>query len=389
MLACRTAVRRTLPGRRSGSVLVFSVFLMICLLAALALAVDLGYLMTVRTQAQRTADAAALAGAASLYHPAGSLEEVVYHLPPEPQDARITARSFVRKNHAGGRSVDVMLNETNIPTGDIVVGRLNRPADRSELLDATAELPNTVHVSVPLVEGHANGTVGLFFARALGVQTTGIRTSSSATVWYPALLPFATSIENWQSLDQGGTGDEFTYRPGAGDFGVIGGPDGVREIIMFPGDWTEGDLPPGNFGVIQIGPDGLVLEALRRQVDMGPSVSDMELHGGEIWAGDQLEGLTGLKSATKHAILGGSVDGRQFSGMLGRPRRLPLYSEATGNGANSVFTIARFVGVRIMAIRMGGRWRTSYLDTEGDEIEAIMVQPLTRSADLVQVQLTR
>jgi hypothetical protein len=131
------------------------------------------------------------------------------------------------------------------------------------------------------------------------------------------------------------------------------------------------------------------LSALRRQIDQGPSVSDMAMHGGRLSSGDRVPGRTGLKSATKHAFLGGHSDGRDYSGMLGRVRQLPLYESVSGNGDNAVFTLSRFVAVRVMAVMMGGRWRTERRDTESDAIQAIRVQPVTETQQLIQVQLTR
>jgi hypothetical protein len=378
-----------LKESRQGNVVVFAVFLMVSLMAILALAVDLGYLATVSAEAQRTADAGALAGAAALYHLGADLESAAYYLSPNPTQARQEARRFVRNNRTGGRSVDIGLNTENYPSGDIVIGRLNRPADHTDVFETSSDTPNTVQVRVPLLRDHSNGPAALFFGRIFGLASVDVSASATATVWYPAALPFATSVENWESLADGGAGDNFAYQPGQGDFGVVPGFDGVAEIVMFPGPWSEDDLPPGNFGVIQIGPDGLVLDTLRRQIDMGPSVTDLSYHDGVVYSGDQLSGRTGLKSATKHAFLGGWTDGRSYAGMIGRPRQLPIYESAKGNGDNAVFTISRFAAVRVLAIRIDGHWRTDYEDTEGDEIEAITVQPLTSIEDLVQLQLTR
>ncbi|HYW78843.1 MAG TPA: hypothetical protein VE890_04665, partial [Thermoguttaceae bacterium] len=184
-------------------------------------------------------------------------------------------------------------------------------------------------------------------------------------------------------------GDQFAYTPGEESLGVSPGGDGIPEVVMFPGPWNGEGLPPGNFGVLDIGPSGGVMETLRRQVDAGPSVEDMESHPGGLSAGTQLSGRTGIKSSSKHSFLGGWADARQFAGILGRPRQLPLYESATGNGANAVFTLSRFVAVRVMAVQIDGRWRTEFEDTEGDEVTGIMVQPLRKSSDLIQVQLTR
>ena len=89
------------PGnrkRRAGNILVFSVLMMVVMCGVLAFAVDLGYLYTLRTELQRSADAAALAGVAALYQPDGSLESGWYYLAPDPDAARIESRRFVRIN---------------------------------------------------------------------------------------------------------------------------------------------------------------------------------------------------------------------------------------------------------------------------------------------------
>ena len=51
---------------RRGTIVVFSAFLMICMMAMLAFSVDLGYIYTTQAELQRSVDAAALAGAGGL-----------------------------------------------------------------------------------------------------------------------------------------------------------------------------------------------------------------------------------------------------------------------------------------------------------------------------------
>jgi len=363
--------------------------LMVTLMGLLAFAVDLGYVYTVRTQLQRTADAGALAGASALYAPTSDLETYAYYLPPDPAAARADGRRFVQQNPAGAKPLDVYTNEANVATGDIVLGRLYNPTILSEPLDTATGMPNSVRVRIPLFHDHLNGSAPLFFARSLGLADFEMSATATATIWYPALLPFATSVAHWESVLAGGGPDTFAYQRGEGDFGIVPGSDGVPEVVMFPGPWNGTGLPPGNFGIVQVGPGGDVLEALRRQIDMGPDNVDMDYHGGKIQSGDQLGGRTGIKSATKHAFLGGWADSRMYAGMLGRPRQLPLFNAVQGNGTNSIFTIDRFAAVRVMGIKIGGRWRIDYADSEGNEIEAIMVQPLTSKEELIQVQITR
>jgi hypothetical protein len=185
-------------------VLAFTVLMMVVLMGFLAFAVDLGYIYTVRTQLQRSADASALAGALSLYHPHASLENAAYTLSPDPAEARQDVRRFVQRNPAGALPLDVIANEGNDPSGDIVLGRLYNPSDRTEPLDTLSDTPNSIRVHVPLMGGHPNGAVPTFFARVLGQTTVDVNAMATATVWCPALLPFATSIANWQSLAQDG-----------------------------------------------------------------------------------------------------------------------------------------------------------------------------------------
>ncbi len=373
----------------TGNILVLSLFLMIAMCGLVAFAVDIGYLCQVRTELQRSADAAALAGAAALYQPGGSLESGYYYLSPDPDAARLESRQFVRLNPTKARTIDVDLNLLNEAEGDVVVGRLHSPSNHLEPLDTTFDPPNTVQVTIPLSASHQNGSVALFFARLLNVPAAETRASAAATVMYPALLPFATSEANWKRLSENGDGDQYAYQPGTGSFGVAQGEDGRPEIRMYPGTWDGVGLPPGNFGLIQVGWDGDTLETVRRQIDMGPSVEDMDRHGGRLAGGDRVEGRTGIKSSAKHAFLGGWADGRQFDGMLGNPRQLPLYESVSGNGENAEYVLSRFVAVRVMALKIDNRWRISEKDSEGEEITGIMVQPLSESAELLHVRLTR
>jgi len=384
------AKRRKPRGRRrSGNVLVLSLLLMFGMFGVLALANDLGYLCLMRTRLQRSADSAALAGAGALYPVEGSLQSNWYYLAPDPYAARHEARRFVQANPANTGDLDVGLNPENVEGGDVVLGRLYFPPDLTETLDTAFDPPNSVRVTIPMSATHANGTVALFFARALGIVDSELEATATATIWYPALLPFATSETNWESISQDASADDFTYEPGRGDFGVVSGADGLPEVTMFPGPWDGEGLPPGNFGLLQIGGEGGVLEAIRRQIDTGPSVEDMGWHGGELSGGEQVPGRTGIKSASKQAFLGGWADGRNFGGILGRPRMLPVFESVSGNGDNAVFTLSRFVAVRLMAVKIDDRWRTGHEDTEGEEITAIAVQQLTNPDRLVQVRLTR
>lgn len=383
------ATRKKKKRSRQGNILILMALMLVALLGIIAFAVDIGVIATAKGQLQRTADAAALAGASAIYVPQTTTTDEVYALAPKLTEARYSAQTFAASNNVMARSPFIDLNASNQPDGDIILGRLDRYWDQSEPLDPYSDMPNSVQVTVRLADDTENGSLALYFARALGVTSTELQATATATVWYPALLPFATSESNWQSLGSGGAGDHFAHDPDSISFGVDNTADGVPEIVMFPGDWDGQDMPPGNFGIIQIGPEGDVLTNLRRQIDRGPSLSDIDYHGGSLRADEQMPGHTGIKSSTKHAFLGGWADGTEFAGMIGQVRTLPIYKGASGNGANANFTLSRFVLVRILSIRIDTRWRIDRYDSEGDEITGVVAQPLTDRSDVLQSRLTR
>ncbi|MHB8861387.1 MAG: pilus assembly protein TadG-related protein [Pirellulaceae bacterium] len=383
------AIKRHKRHCRSGNIVVLAAVMLTAILGIAALAVDVGYMCAVKCQLQRTADAAALAGASSVYLPTSATMNEVYALAPELSQARYVAQEFARVNQVATKDAYIDLNLSNQLDGDIVLGRLNRYWDSSELLNVNSDMPNSVQVTVCLSDNTQNGSLALFFGRALGVTKASLRATATATVWYPALLPFATSESNWQSLSTGGWGDRYTHDPDSISFGVTSAGDGIPEIVMFPGDWDGKAMPPGNFGIIEVGPSGDVLTNLRRQIDRGPSLADLDYHGGSLASSDSIGGRTGIKSSTKTAMLGGTADGVDFAGMIGQVRTLPVYSDVQGNGENAVYTLSRFVAVRIMAVRIDKRWRTQRYDTEGNEITGIVAQPLTNKSDLLQTRLVR
>ena len=73
-----------------------------------------------------------------------------------------------------------------------------------------------------------------------------------------------------------------------------------------------------------------------------------------MFAGEKVNGKTGVNGDIKTAFNGGNADDRVYAGILGKVRLLPLYEDVTGNGSNSEFTLAKFVLVRVMHVKMTG-----------------------------------
>ena len=194
-----------------------------------------------------------------------------------------------------------------------------------------------------------------------------------ATVEYPSLLPFAISEPKWDALVAGGDGDNYYYSSG----GVTSGSDGIAEIQVFPqNNWNGNGLPPGHYRSLQIGPQSGDA-VLRRQIDMGPSSSDFAYHGGPIQVGMQLPGKTGVNASIKTAFNGGNANGREYAGIFGKTRFMPIYNAVSGNDANALFTIEEFVTVRIMYLNMTG----------GNKM--IVIQPVNQVEYLSNFYLTR
>jgi hypothetical protein len=188
----RAAIR---PARdERGSTIVFVTLSMTALLSIMALAVDVGMLYDVRTEAQRTADAAALAGAATLV---GDPQ-----LDSQDEDfARATAIDFGGRNLVFGDSAEILPE-------DVVVNLAQR----------------RVTVTVRRI-GDRDNAIPTWFANVFGVGQADVAARATAQV-DPAgsatcLKPFAIQ-DRFKDVDGDGKfepadGDE--YDPEAHGYG--------------------------------------------------------------------------------------------------------------------------------------------------------------------------
>jgi Flp pilus assembly protein TadG len=126
---------------RRGAIVVMAAVLMIVLLAMVAFAIDSGYMLNVRTELQRAADAGAMAGAGGLIDGVTAAESEAWR--------------FVQLNRAGARQ---------ITRGDVTIefGQWNKTAKTFTVnpADATA-------VRVRIQQGNNS----VFFGRVLGQQS--------------------------------------------------------------------------------------------------------------------------------------------------------------------------------------------------------------------------
>jgi len=148
---------------RRGSVIVWVAAMLIVIMGFTALAVDVGYLYTVKADLQLAADSAALAGAEGL--------------PKGTAAARSRAIEYAAKNDANGAPV-------TIGSSDIEFGVWSTVSQSFTPIGANSSVaPDAVRVTTNLTESNGN-SVGLHFAKALGMSQANV--AASAVAFYRA-----------------------------------------------------------------------------------------------------------------------------------------------------------------------------------------------------------
>jgi Flp pilus assembly protein TadG len=339
-------MKRSKNARREGNVIMMTAFLMVGLVAFLALAIDVGYLYAVRAELQRTADSAAIAACWELIDqdgPAGSESATSLSC-----DAKDKAIQFASLNHVASSS-------PGLATDDVVVGYMANPANPNDPLIAVpgGTMPNAVQVRVQR-NNTQNGKVSLFFAKALGnndasleAQATAALVSTFSGFQSPAdgsnlnILPFALDENTWNGLTTYGA-DSWNYNPDTKS--VTAGCDGVKEVNLYP----QGTGSPGNRGTVDIGGSNNSTADIARQIVSGISPSDMAAMGGSIQFGEDgilhLNGDTGISAGVKD----------ELASIIGKPRIIPIFRSVVGPGNNADYSIVKFVGVRILDVKLTG-----------------------------------
>ena len=336
---------RRLRRKRKGNILVFSAVLMVLIMAMLALSVDLGYLYVAREQLQRSADAAALAAAWDLVDgDALSGDGSVYTL---ESSARSTAAQYVSLNR--------VLNQTpGLANEDVAFGYLSDPSDPTSSLDQSGlNTPNTVWVRVRRTSAQ-NGEIPFFMAKVLGFDSTSAQAEATAALVNSfqgfrapsngnlELLPFAIDADTWDNMLAGSGSDSWRWDASTGT--VVTGSDGILEVNLYP----QGTGSPGNRGTVDIGSSNNSTADIARQIIDGISDSDLEYHNGSLELDDHgelfLNGDTGISAGIKD----------ELASIKGKTRIIPVFEEVHGPGNNAEYTITRFVGIRIMEVKLTG-----------------------------------
>jgi hypothetical protein len=148
--------RKTYLSRRGGTLVIVAVS-MVAMMSAMALAIDLGMLYKNRSDAQRVADAASLAGAADYLEPVSSVGQ-----------ARDNAVEYILKNQVGNEVVDPVSDSgSHMEGADLVF----------ESREATVRVMPTVYKVRVEVRRAENET---WFARMFGKDVMPVRAQAVA-----------------------------------------------------------------------------------------------------------------------------------------------------------------------------------------------------------------
>jgi hypothetical protein len=133
-------------------------------------------------------------------------------------------------------------------------------------------------------------------------------------------------------------------------------PDGWLEVNIYPEDFRL--ITAGNAGTIDLGDTNNAASAIRDQVLYGLTASDYEAMGeqgmltdGSLILDADTSPPTTFQASGDTGISGGPID-QAFNQIIGQSRVMLLFNEATtsgtGPGETIVYTLTRFVGIRIM-----------------------------------------
>jgi len=365
LIQYKTMLRRSNGpiDRRRGNILVLAAALIIAVLAFAAFSIDIGYIAVTKSQLQNATDGASLAGAAELADAWGKGATI------EDSTADTLARQAVvavaAVNQAGG------LDSVYVSTArDIRLGQVSWNAGTGTWVKLWGVSPyNCVEVTAHRDQaGSQNGDSALpmFFAPAIGHKTANVSVVSTSAMLAGVgfkvnpgsgetadILPLTLDKPTWDALLAGVGTDIWSYDPQTG--AITPGPDGILEVNLYPSGSTA--LPPGNRGTVDLGSPNNSTADLSRQIVHGLNEDDLSYFGGQLRFDNGplvINGDTGISAGIKDDL--GSIKGK--------PRAIPLFTQVSGPGNNAMYTVAKFVGIRILDVKLTGAASNKYVTVQ-------------------------
>jgi Flp pilus assembly protein TadG len=367
-----TRLRSNRSARRA-TIAPLTAVLLVPLLAMAAFAIDLGWIALVHSDLQNAADAAALAGAGQLMD-----GYVQYNLTSSPTtqysivtSAKATARQYA-KDVAGYNAAEV--SSLTLLDADVEFGFTD--AAGTYTASSTSSYPNTVKVTLRR-DNSANGSLGLFFGRALGMNTVDLQATAAATIYtidlnsfsgpIAGILPMTYDRQYWNNFLQTGQDPKGT---------ITTDSNGVPELKIYSN--TNG---PGNFGLLSLSGAHVGSSTTQNWIQYGMSQSDvnglkssgpnsqtstalipLSVHDSTIWptagAGNAWSNLgswnwigsTGMQQSDINTL--SRYEGQTFL--------LPLfkaynsspgsnYAPGIGQGSDYYYNIVEFVSIKVVS----------------------------------------
>ena len=334
---------RVKPQNRRGSVLITVAAFMFVFIMIIAFAVDYGYLLVVRTDLQRCADAAALAAVRDL------MPDALGDQTGAVDAARASVRQYANENLRSSQK------SLTIPNADIEIGRY----DRTTINSGTVTLLNNGMLDAVRVtirrDGSTNSAVPLFFGRVFGATQANVVVAATAVlrpvkVMLPGdgVLPIAVDIDEWNATAPG------------------------EEFVMYGDGRFEdqyGNTRAGNWGTVDIGAEGNSTAELTDQIENGLRQSDLEdlasqfdpygdprlPNDTELRAPLWVQGETGLSAG-----LSGALDG-----VVELTKMIPIIDElASTNGNNAEFHVVAWGVVKITEVDLHGSKASKHVTIE-------------------------
>jgi hypothetical protein len=372
---------------RRGAMVALIAFALIMIFAFVAFTVDIGWLTVTKTQLQNAADASALGSDMNLlkgFGPGATMTTA--QVTTTAQNVAVTVAAA---NKAGdinsvycNGSRDVQLGQYQWNGTSWTMNWGVTPYNMSRV---------TLHRDIAGTGG--DRPLPLFFAPVLGDKTANVEATATAAMlpgigfklssgssFNAGILPIALDVGTWNALMAGVGSDSYTYNPATG--AVTSGADGILEVDLYPSGSAL--MPPGNRGTVDIGINNNSTSTLVSQILYGVTPAQLAPYGGQLIFSNtnlQLDGNPGLSAALQNAL----------NQIIGQPRAIPIFTQVSGNGANAVYTVIKFVGVRVLNAKLSGSPSQKHVTIQPAPFTDPSVipgnVPLTNDSILAPVQL--
>ncbi|MFQ3651551.1 MAG: hypothetical protein SNJ75_14585 [Gemmataceae bacterium] len=327
--------------RRGGWVSLAALVLMTVLLAAMALAINAGWLGTARLDCQTAADAAALAATARLIddewlrQPAASQADLLLAV-------RLQAQEYALRNRVLGRPLTLLAEDLAIGSYDaserFLAADETATLDEADVVRVAARQLRERNQGVPILFG------ALFLTPAVSVQAFAEARLDRDIIGFRArpsrplpILPLGLRLGVWQSqILSGGGPDSDAFTPGVG---FTSGADAIPEVEFTLPLAPDGNLVDGNGAVIALGTGNPSV-----QIADGVSLDDLAATQGILTLDDnnELAVVPTVGPNVSSAEYAALLDGLETRRVSLQPWILPLLDDTTN--------IIAFVAVRVVRV---------------------------------------